>query len=119
VEEPRPRSSFPRHIRIVAWYEIFGGVLLLINGFLLLTTYGWLLIPSGIVSIVAGWGLLHRKYWAYWAVLAISGLNIVIASPVLSGGRSVALFSLIVNAVIVLLLLSRRSLAWAQTLRAR
>jgi hypothetical protein len=119
VDEPRTPSDFPRPIRVVAWYQIIGGVLLLINGFLLLATFGWLLIPSGIASVVAGWGLLQRKFWAYWTVVAISALNIVIASPVLSGGRSVALFSLIVNAVIVLLLLSRRSLAWAESLRAR
>jgi hypothetical protein len=119
VAEPRTRADFPWFIRIVAWYQIIGGIFLLINGFLLLASFGWILILSGIVSIVAGWGLLQRKYWAYWTVVAVSAINVVIASPVLSGGRSVALFSLIVNAVIVLLLVSRRSLAWAETLRAR
>ena len=117
VDESPSYPEMPRPIRIVAWYEIIGGLLLLVSGVLLLSRLGWLLLLPGVVSVVGGWGLLRRRFWAYWTVVAISAINLVIASPLLSGGRSVALFSLIVNAVILLLLLSRRSLAWAGSLR--
>jgi hypothetical protein len=119
VDEPPSHPDMPTLLRIVAWYEIVGGLLLLLSGILLLSRLGWLLILPGIVAAVAGWGLLKKRFWAYWTVVAISAINLVIASPLLSEGRSVALFSLIVNAVILLLLLTRRSLAWAQSLRAR
>ena len=119
MDEPPSHPDLPRPLRIVAWYEIIGGLLLLLNGVLLLSGLGWLLILPGIVSVVGGWGLLKKRFWAYWTVVAISAINLVVASPLLTGGRSVALFSLIVNAVILLVLLSRRSLAWAGSLRGR
>jgi uncharacterized membrane protein (DUF2068 family) len=112
----RPRIPVP--IRAIAWFEMIGGVLAIMNGFLLLSRGGWLLILPGVVAILGGWGLLHAKLWAYYTVVVIAAINIVIASPLLTRGRSAALFTLIVNAVILLILLGGQARGWAQSLRA-
>jgi hypothetical protein len=116
MDRPRPRRHIPPFIRIIAWFEIIGGALAIVNGFLLFSRGGWLLILPGTVAILGGWGLLGAKLWAYYTVVVVAAVNVVIASPLLSRGRSTALFTLIVNAVILLILLSGRSRDWAASL---
>lgn len=91
----------------------------MISGAVLIAGRGWVLIVPGAVSIAAGWGLLNSRLWAYYTAMVIAAVNLVVASPLLSLGRSVAMFSLIVNAAILLILLTRESRAWAESLRAR
>jgi hypothetical protein len=118
--DPAPtRSRIPAPIRVIAWFEMIGGALAIVNGFILLSRGGWLLILPGVVAILGGWGLLRAKLWAYYTVVAIAGINIVLASPLLSRGRSAALFTLIVNAVILLILLGGQARGWAQSLRTQ
>jgi hypothetical protein len=114
-----PRPHVPIVIRIIGWFEIIGGTLALITGVVLLATRAWLFIVPGAVTIAAGWGLLNAKLWAYYTVIVVAGANIVVASPLLSLGRNVALFTLIVNATILLILLNRESRSWAESLRTR
>ena len=87
------------------------------SGLILIARGGWLLLAPGGVAILGGWGLLRGKLWGYFLVLAIASLNVVLASPLLTG--TVSLFTLIINAAILLVLLGGRSRAWAESLRAR
>jgi hypothetical protein len=119
VGEPRPRLDVPASVRIIAWFEIIGGVLSVITGLRLIGSVGWLFIAAGAAALAAGWGLLKGRLWAYYAVLVIAGLNIVFALPILLRGANTLLFTLIVNAIILLVLLGGQSRAWAQSLRAR
>jgi hypothetical protein len=116
VNRARTRR-IPVPIRIIAWFEIIGGAFAIVNGILLISRGGWLLIAPGAAAILGGWGLLKEKLWAYFTVLAVAAVMVVLASPLLSGGRSTALFTLIVNAAILMVLLGDRSRAWAATLR--
>ena len=119
MDRPQPRRHIPPFIRIIAWFEIIGGALAIVNGILLFSRGGWLLILPGAIAILGGWGLLGAKLWAYYTVLVVAALNVVIASPLLSRGRSTALFTLVVNAVILLILLSGRSRDWAASLQGK
>jgi hypothetical protein len=117
MAQSRPRPVVPVTVRIIALFEIIGGGLAIIDGFLLISRGGWVLILPGIVAILGGWGLLNAKLWAYYTVLVVAAVMVVLASPLLTRGRSTALFTLIVNAVILLVLLGGRSRAWAESLR--
>lgn len=116
MSEPRRRRDIPASVRIIAWFEIIGGVLSVLTGLRLIGSVGWLFIAAGAVAIAGGWGLLNARLWAYYTVLLLAGLNIVFA---LLRGASTLLFTLIVNAVILLVLLGGQSRAWAQSLRWR
>ncbi|HEV8571676.1 MAG TPA: hypothetical protein VGR49_01345 [Actinomycetota bacterium] len=117
MDRARTRPRIPVPIRIIAWFEIIGGAFAILNGILLLTRGGWLLILPGAVAIFGGWGLLGAKLWAYFTVVGVAAAMVVLASPLLSLGRTTELFTLIVNAVILLVLLSRGSRTWAESLR--
>jgi hypothetical protein len=117
MDPSRPPPRIPTLVRIIAWFEIIGGVLAVVNGILLLSRGGWLLIVPGAVAILGGWGLLRAKLWAYYTVVVVAAANVVLASPVLSLGKSTALFTLVVNALILLILLGGQSRAWAASLR--
>jgi hypothetical protein len=119
VDQPRPRSVIPASIRIIAWFEIIGGVLSALTGLRLIGSVGWLFIAAGAVAIAGGWGLLNARLWAYYTVLVLAALNIVFALPILLRGASTLLFTLIVNAVILLVLLGGQSRAWVESLRTR
>jgi hypothetical protein len=119
MQEHRPRPYVPILVRVIAWFEIVGGTLAVVSGAVLIAGGGWALIVPGAVSIAAGWGLLNARLWAYYAALALAAVNIIVASPLLSLGRNVAMFSLIVNAAILLILLNRESRGWAESLRPR
>jgi hypothetical protein len=117
VEELRPRRVVPASVRIIAWFEIIGGVLSVLTGLRLIGSVGWLFIAAGAVAMAAGWGLLNARLWAYYTVLVLAGLNIVFSLPILLRGAGTLLFTLIVNAVILLVLLNRPSRDWAASLR--
>jgi drug/metabolite transporter (DMT)-like permease len=119
MQERPPRPHVPVLIRIIGWFEIVGGVLAVVSGVVLIASRGWVLIVPGAVSVAAGWGLLNAMLWAYFTAMVIAAANIVVASPLLSLGRNVALFTLFVNAAILLILLNRESRSWAESLRAR
>jgi hypothetical protein len=119
VEESRPRLAIPPSVRIIAWFEIIGGVLSMLTGLRLIGSIGWLFLAAGAVGIAAGWGLLHARLWAYYTVLVLAGLNIVFSLPILLRGAGTLLFTLIVNAVILLVLLGGQPRAWAASLHAR
>jgi uncharacterized membrane protein (DUF2068 family) len=113
------RPQIPALVRVIAWFEMIGGALAIMNGIVLLSRGGWLLILPGIIAILGGWGLLRAKLWAYYTVVVIAAINIVLASPLLTRGRSAALFTLIVNTVILFILLGGQARGWAQSLRAQ
>jgi hypothetical protein len=110
-------ASVPVPIRLIAWFELIGGGFAILNGLFLLSRGGWLLIVAGIVAVAGGIGLLLSKLWGYVTVLAIAAVMIVLASPLLSLGQRTDLFTLIVNVVVLLVLLTRGSLVWASSLR--
>lgn len=118
MEEPRPQLDIPVAVRIIAWFQIIGGVLSVLTGLRLIGSVGWLFVLAGAAAIAAGWGLLNARLWAYYTVLALASLNILLALPILFGGANTLLFTLIVNAVILLVLLGGQARAWAASLRA-
>lgn len=118
MEEHR-RARMPLLVRAIAWFEIIGGLLAVISGAVLFARGGWAFILPGAVGIAGGWGLLHAQLWAYYLVLLFAGINVVLASPLLTRGRTVAMFTLVLNAAILLVLLNRASRQWAESLRTR
>jgi hypothetical protein len=119
VEQPRPRLDIPASVRIIAWFEMIGGALSVLTGLRLIGSVGWLFIAAGAVAMAAGWGLLKARLWAYYTVLVLAGLNIVFSLPIMLRGAGTLLFTLIVNAIILLVLLGGPSRDWAASLRGQ
>jgi hypothetical protein len=95
-------KSRPIGISILAILTVIGGIIVLASGLTLVYVgIGIILLALGIAYLIMAYGLWKGKGWAWTITLILSAVSVIVAIVSIYTGNAQAIFSLIINAVVI------------------